>query len=66
MADNAKKGIREAWGFNFMKSYLRFSKASGSTRRKVERIARRGHRAIRRAVTAGLRQNFKSGGSNGE
>jgi len=45
-----------------MKSPLRFSKASGSTRRKIEAIIRRGSRSTRRAVSARRRENFQGGG----
>jgi hypothetical protein len=41
-----------------MKSHLRFSKASGSTKRKVENFFRRGGRAMRRAVTSSKRREF--------
>jgi len=45
-----------------MKSFIRFSKASGSTRRKVEAIFRRGERATRRQLTAVRRREIKEGG----
>lgn len=38
-----------------MKSFLRRSKASKSTLRKIEQITRRGHRQTRRALYAGNR-----------
>lgn len=49
-----------------MKSFLRFSKASGSTRRKVEEIIRRGERATRRQFIAVRRQELKEGGFHGQ
>lgn len=45
-----------------MKSYLRYSKASGSTRRKVEQIIRRGERATRRQFIAVRRRELSEGG----
>lgn len=45
-----------------MKSFLRWSKASGSTRRKIEGISRRGERATRRALLAVKRRELKEGG----
>lgn len=47
-----------------MKSDLRWSKASGSTRRKIEQIIRRGERATRRSVLAARRRQME-GGLNG-
>jgi hypothetical protein len=41
-----------------MKSALRFSKASGSTRRKVEKIVQLGERAMKRALSASRRREF--------
>jgi hypothetical protein len=41
-----------------MKSHLRFSKASGSDRRKVERILRLGDRATKRTLSAIRRREF--------
>ncbi|MDR3573910.1 MAG: hypothetical protein P4L50_08615 [Anaerolineaceae bacterium] len=46
-----------------MKSHLRFSKASGSDRRKVEQIIRRGNRATRRQFVAIRRRQIESGES---
>jgi len=43
------------------KSFLRRSKASGSTQRKIEAIVRRGERATRRAVSARRRETFEKG-----
>jgi len=39
-----------------MKSFIRFSKASGSTRRKVEKIIARGERVTRRALSSSKRR----------
>ena len=47
-----------------MKSHLRWSKASGSTKRLVENIVRRGGRSARRKFRAVDRQ-FLKGGSDG-
>jgi hypothetical protein len=44
-----------------MKSHMRFSKASGSDRRKVETIVRRGGRAARRQFVAARRRELKGG-----
>jgi hypothetical protein len=41
-----------------VKSALRFSKASGSTKRRVERIIRLGDRATKRALSARHRRDF--------
>jgi len=41
-----------------MKKFLRFSRASGSTRRKVEKIIRLGERAAKRALSARRRQEL--------
>ena len=41
-----------------MKSSLRWSKASGSTKRRVERIFRLGARATKRALSARHRREF--------
>jgi hypothetical protein len=41
-----------------MKSFLRFSKASGSTRRRIEKIIRHGERATKRALSASRRREF--------
>jgi hypothetical protein len=41
-----------------MKSSLRFSKASGSTRRRVEKIIRLGERAAKRSLPARHRREF--------
>jgi DNA replicative helicase MCM subunit Mcm2 (Cdc46/Mcm family) len=40
------------------KSARRFSKASGSTKRRVERIIRLGERAAKRALSARQRREF--------
>jgi hypothetical protein len=45
-----------------MKSFIRFSKASGSTRRKVEAIFRRGERATRRQLISVSRRALREGG----
>ena len=45
-----------------MKSFMRFSKASGSTRRKVEAIIKRGERATRRQFVAIDRRALKQAG----
>jgi hypothetical protein len=44
-----------------MKSHLRFSKASGSTKRKIEMILRRGNRAVRRQFVAARRRDLEGG-----
>lgn len=44
-----------------MKSALRFSKASGSTRRRVERIIRQGSRATLRQFNSARRRAFREG-----
>ena len=49
-----------------MKSALRWSRASGSTRRRVERIVRLGERATRRAVNSRRRVNFQTRQRGGE
>jgi len=41
-----------------VKSFLRFSRASGSTKRRIERIIRQGDRAIRRALTSSKRREI--------
>jgi hypothetical protein len=41
-----------------MKNFTRFSKASGSTKRRVERIIRLGDRATKRAMRARDRRAF--------
>jgi len=41
-----------------MKSSLRFSKASGSTKRRVEKLIRLGERASKRALSARYRRQF--------
>lgn len=41
-----------------MKSPLRWSKASGSTRRKVEKLIRLGDRATKRALSASRRREL--------
>ena len=41
-----------------MKSPLRFSKASGSTKRRVERMVRLGERATKRALSSGQRSEL--------
>ena len=41
-----------------MKKFLRFSRASGSTRRKVEQIIRLGERATKRALSARHRREL--------
>jgi len=41
-----------------MKSAIRFSKASGSTRRRVEEIARQGKRAAKRTLSARHRRTM--------
>lgn len=41
-----------------MKSALRWSKASGSTKRRVEEIIRRGTRVTKRALSARHRREF--------
>ena len=41
-----------------MKKFLRFSRASGSTRRKVEQIIRQGERATKRALSARHRREL--------
>lgn len=46
-----------------MKSPLRFSKASGSTKRRVEKVIRLGDRATRRAVASWRRRQYQEGGS---
>lgn len=46
-----------------MKSAIRFSKANGSTRRKVESILRRGERVTRRQFIAVKRRDLKEGGT---
>jgi len=40
------------------KTFLRASKASGSTKRKIEAIVRRGARGVRRAVASSVRREF--------
>jgi hypothetical protein len=49
-----------------MKPALRFSKASGSTRRRVEKIIRLGDRATRRAVASWRRRQYQEGSSYAE
>jgi hypothetical protein len=46
-----------------MKSGLRFSKASGTTRRRIENIVRRGERITRRHFIAVKRRELKEGGT---
>ena len=46
-----------------MKSALRWSRASGSTRRRVEKIIQLGDRATRRAVASWRRRQYQEGGS---
>jgi hypothetical protein len=41
-----------------MKSALRFSKASGSTKRRVEKIVRAGERGTRRALPSAKRREL--------
>jgi DNA replicative helicase MCM subunit Mcm2 (Cdc46/Mcm family) len=41
-----------------MKTGLRFSKASGSTKRRVEKIIRLGERTAKRALSARHRREF--------
>jgi hypothetical protein len=41
-----------------MKSHIRFSKASGSTRRRVDKIVRLGERATKRALSARNRREL--------
>jgi hypothetical protein len=41
-----------------MKSAIRLSKASGSTKRRVEKIVRLGERATRRALTSSKRRDL--------
>ena len=41
-----------------MKSPLRFSKASGSTKRRVNRIVLLGKRAVKRALSASRRREW--------
>jgi len=41
-----------------MKSSLRWSKASGSTRRRIEKMIRLGERATKRALSAGRRREL--------
>jgi hypothetical protein len=41
-----------------MKSHLRFRRASGSTRRLIERIVQRGERVTRRALTSSKRREL--------
>jgi DNA replicative helicase MCM subunit Mcm2 (Cdc46/Mcm family) len=41
-----------------MKTGLRFSKASGSTKRRVEKIIRLGERAAKRSLSARHRREF--------
>ena len=41
-----------------MKSFLRFNKASGSTRRRVDKIIRLGERATKRSLSASRRREF--------
>ena len=41
-----------------MKSPIRWSKASGSTKRRVEKIIRLGERATKRALSAGHRKEL--------
>jgi hypothetical protein len=45
-----------------MKSALRFSKASGSTKRRVEKIIQCGERATRRALSASHRRELATRG----
>lgn len=45
-----------------MKSALRWSKASGSTKRRVERIIRLGERATKRALSASRRRELSERG----
>jgi hypothetical protein len=44
-----------------MKSALRFSKASGSTKRRVEKIIRAGLRQTKRALSADRRRELSEG-----
>jgi hypothetical protein len=46
------------------KKYLRWSKADGSTKRRVERIVQLGARACRRSVYAKKRDFITEGGSD--
>lgn len=47
-----------------MKSHLRFSKASGSTKRKIEMILRRGERTVRRSFVAAKRRELNGRGTS--
>lgn len=49
-----------------MKSYLRWSKASGSTKRLIERLVKHGPRTCRRALNAARRKELREGGDHGE
>lgn len=42
-----------------MKSHLRWSKCSGSTKAKINRIIADGGRAVRRALSADKRRNLR-------
>jgi hypothetical protein len=46
-----------------MKSFLRKSKASGSTIRRIEKIIRQGPRATRRQFIAARRRTLTEGGT---
>jgi hypothetical protein len=48
-----------------MKSALRFSKANGSTRRRVEKIIRAGLHQTKRALSANRRREFSERLDNG-
>lgn len=47
------------------KSFLRWSKASSSTKRKVEAIIRQGNRAVRRSFVAADRRTIRALKENG-
>jgi hypothetical protein len=46
-----------------VKSHLRFSKASKSTVRRVEKIIRQGERGVRRSFIAARRREMVEGGN---